>query len=469
MSPLSLEISDACAAPASVVAKPTMLAAVKQNADNVVVYVRDGFVYVYGRAGNVLMNIKVAINGNFEFAKTKALASYLQLKTMVEGCGVKLQDKFVLVKGKFLDGTLMIKGKLITGCEVAKAKALDNYAFIQTKLSQLPVPVKVKDSFIYLKGKAGNVMVYIQDSCMYVYGKVGGATVAIKVKGIKSYDLAKEQANKIFTKVADAVQPYTFKVKDGLTSVKGKVGDVSVCIKSNVSARIDAAKAKTLAVYSHMQKVVEDLSITGKIKEGVTVVNGKLSDVKVYVKDGFVHASATVDNTSYYIKTQIVKVRGGIKVKILEAWSGVEALAHYVADIMLGAADYTKSKAGDKPVAASAMGGAVMLGAGGGAAGGVVGGIGGAIAGMPLAFFTFGLSIPIGAVVGGGAGTCIGAATGSAAGAVGGSVAGYGYGRRAEIKSGMDGVVKQATAASDKVKAKIGSSLNKLGTKGKIA
>jgi len=382
---------------------------------------------------------------------------------------VKLQDRYVLVKGKFLDGTLMIKGKVISGCEVAKATALDNYAFIQTKLSQLPVPVKVKDGFMYLRGKAGKVMVFIKDSCMYVYGKVEGATVAIKVKGIKSYDLAKKHAQKIFAKVAEAVQPYTLKVKDGLASVKGKVGGVIVCIKSNVSTGIDAAKAQTLAVYNQMKKVVEDLSITGKIKEGATVINGRVSDMKVYVKDGYVHVSATIGNTSYYIKTQVVKVRGGIKVRVLEAWSGVEALAHYLSDIMLGAADYTKSKAGDKPIAATAMGGAVMLGAGGGAAGGVVGGIGGAIAGLPFAFFTFGLSIPVGAVVGGGSGVCIGAATGGAAGAMGGSVAGYGYGHRAEIKTGMDGVVKQATVASDKVKAKIGSSLKKLGTKSKVS
>merc|ERR1711879_971909 len=114
-------------------------------------------------------------------------------------------------------------------------------------------------------------------------------------------------------------------------------------------------------------------------------------------------------------------------------------------------------------------GGAVMLGTGGGAAGGVVGGIAGGMVGLPFALFTLGLSIPVCAAVGGGTGACVGAATGGAAGAAGGSVAGYGYGHRAEIKNGVDGVVKQATAATDKVKAKIGSSLSKLGTKSKAA
>merc|ERR1719330_1033312 len=56
--------------------------------------------------------------------------------------------------------------------------------------------------------------------------------------------------------------------------------------------------------------------------------------------------------------------------------------------------------------AASATGGATMLGAGGSAAGLVAGGTAGALAGLPLALVTFGLSIPAGAVFGGGA--CLG-------------------------------------------------------------
>jgi len=86
--------------------------------------------------------------------------------------------------------------------------------------------------------------------------------------------------------------------------------------------------------------------------------------------------------------------------------------------------------------AASAAGGAAVGGAGGGAVGltaGVV--VGGAIGVVP-ALFTFGLSIPIGAAIGGGTGLCIGATTGSSAGAVTGGAAGYGaYTKRDAIHS----------------------------------
>merc|ERR1719507_2283824 len=85
--------------------------------------------------------------------------------------------------------------------------------------------------------------------------------------------------------------------------------------------------------------------------------------------------------------------------------------------------------------AASASGGATMLGAGGGAAGLAVGGAAGALAGLPLALFTFGLSVPAGAVFGGGAGLAVGAATGASIGTVGGGVAGFGaYSKRDDIR-----------------------------------
>merc|ERR1719150_871284 len=83
----------------------------------------------------------------------------------------------------------------------------------------------------------------------------------------------------------------------------------------------------------------------------------------------------------------------------------------------------------------SATGGATMLGAGGGAAGVAVGGVAGALAGLPLALFTFGLSVPAGAVFGGSAGLAVGAATGASIGAVGGGAAGFGaYSKRDDIR-----------------------------------
>merc|ERR1711920_825120 len=74
------------------------------------------------------------------------------------------------------------------------------------------------------------------------------------------------------------------------------------------------------------------------------------------------------------------------------------------------------------------------LGAGGGAIGLATGGLAGAAVGILPAIFTFGLSIPVGAVVGGGTGLCLGSIVGGTSGVVGGGAVGYGvYGKKTEI------------------------------------
>jgi len=74
---------------------------------------------------------------------------------------------------------------------------------------------------------------------------------------------------------------------------------------------------------------------------------------------------------------------------------------------------------------ASALAGAVSCGATGGAVGTVAGAGTGALVGLPAAMFTFGLSVPFCAVVGGGMGCAAGTASGTAAGSVAAGAAGY--------------------------------------------
>merc|ERR1712125_58272 len=95
--------------------------------------------------------------------------------------------------------------------------------------------------------------------------------------------------------------------------------------------------------------------------------------------------------------------------------------------------------------AASAAGGAVTLGMAGGVTGLATGGTLGAAIGLVPALFTFGISIPIGAAIGGGCGLVAGTAVGGSTGLVGGGAVGYGaFTKREEIKTGL-------TAAKTKV------------------
>jgi len=112
-------------------------------------------------------------------------------------------------------------------------------------------------------------------------------------------------------------------------------------------------------------------------------------------------------------------------------------------------------------------GGTVTLGAAGGAFGLATGMATGTAVGLVPALFTFGMSIPAGAVVGGGIGLCGGIATGSTAGALGGGAAGYGvYKYRVEIQDGVIYVKKRAKASVDGTKLRIHDMIALAKTKG---
>merc|ERR1719188_2623044 len=108
----------------------------------------------------------------------------------------------------------------------------------------------------------------------------------------------------------------------------------------------------------------------------------------------------------------------------------------------------TKAMVSDKEVqatAASAAGGAVILGTGGAATGLVAGGLVGAAVGLVPAVFTFGLSIPFMAVVGGGCGLTAGAAAGGTTGAIAGAGGYKAYTKREDI-------IRQAKVLQQKVR-----------------
>mmetsp|Transcript_35313 Transcript_35313/g.82458 ORF Transcript_35313/g.82458 Transcript_35313/m.82458 type:complete len:502 (-) Transcript_35313:96-1601(-) len=80
-----------------------------------------------------------------------------------------------------------------------------------------------------------------------------------------------------------------------------------------------------------------------------------------------------------------------------------------------------------QPPVSWAAGAGLALGTGAGATGLLAGGAAGAALGVVPAIFTFGLSIPVGGILGGGAGLCTGFVTGGIAGIFGGRAAGQCY------------------------------------------
>lgn len=173
-------------------------------------------------------------------------------------------------------------------------------------------------------------------------------------------------------------------------------------------------------------------------------VSGKVAYAyRVEIKNGVVKVKAKVMDITSQTRMKAKAQAGKARAALLDCVESVNKRKAKAIDSVKGKAakalELAKSTASEKSVqvsAASAATGAVALGATGGAAGLATGTVVGAAVGVVPALFTFGLSIPIGAMVGGGSGLCIGAATGGSAGFAVGGAAGYaGYSKRKEIQN----------------------------------
>lgn len=131
-------------------------------------------------------------------------------------------------------------------------------------------------------------------------------------------------------------------------------------------------------------------------------------------------------------------------------------------EIATAGKEKTLEIAADKRVqvtAASATGGAVVLGTGGAAAGFATGGVIGAVVGVVPAIFTLGLSIPVFAAIGSTCGFAVGATVGGATGLVGGGATGYGaYTKREAIGSACSQTMSRVDEATKYVKERASNS-----------
>eukprot|EP00930_Biecheleria_cincta_P028485 TRINITY_DN19888_c0_g1_i1.p1 TRINITY_DN19888_c0_g1~~TRINITY_DN19888_c0_g1_i1.p1 ORF type:complete len:354 (-),score=77.98 TRINITY_DN19888_c0_g1_i1:217-1251(-) len=114
--------------------------------------------------------------------------------------------------------------------------------------------------------------------------------------------------------------------------------------------------------------------------------------------------------------------------------------------------DFVTTTAADRHVQVTVAGaglGAASLGTAGAAGGACMGGAAGALVGLVPAVFTFGLSIPVGAFVGGSAGLILGGAAGASTGFAGGAAAAYvGYRQRGLPAAALSFAGQKAQQAS---------------------
>jgi hypothetical protein len=361
------------------------------------------------------------------------------LQSRFDGFHTVVKDGFVYIYVKINESYVCVK---------VKEQAFESYRRLQIAVQKVPVPASVKNGAMYVLNTGSAVAVFAKGKSIYVQGQIGNAILAVKVRANDAYDTANAKALATYNSVAKKAELYLLQAQDGLTSVKGKIQGTAVSIKSR-------AQSKTLDTYNEIKAVIEGLPMTTKMRDGVTVVKGRVGEITVYVNDGYMCGVSQVGHAIYFVKARVSKVQDTAQVKFLEAYSRSRNMSNDLAKYVLSLTDATRARADKKPVTAGATCGAMLGGASGGAVGGVAGSIAGGLAGLPFALFTLGLSIPVCAVLGGGVGASAGAVTGGAAGVVTGGTAGYGYDRREEIKSGVQNTLAKAGSAGAKIQGKV--------------
>eukprot|EP00928_Gymnodinium_smaydae_P005000 TRINITY_DN1171_c0_g2_i1.p1 TRINITY_DN1171_c0_g2~~TRINITY_DN1171_c0_g2_i1.p1 ORF type:complete len:600 (-),score=108.61 TRINITY_DN1171_c0_g2_i1:336-2135(-) len=263
--------------------------------------------------------------------------------------------------------------------------------------------------------------------------------------------------------VATAVEGCPSRTSGEASSAPGRVGSVVVLMRSKAIASVDATRDKVFGTLAGMRRAVVELPFSSKLANGVVVVKGRVSRISVLVDNGFVSARTSIGDTLVHMRARLDAIRGDTSSKIIQTYAGARAAISRArtkaVEKAKEAASLSKAAATKRPVASSAAGGAVIVGTGGAATGLVVGSVSGAVCALPLALFTFGLSIPVGAMVGGGTGAAVGATAGGAAGAVGGSAVGLGLEHRDSIKKFTMDKYCKARAYSEYVKESTFSSV----------
>jgi len=233
--------------------------------------------------------------------------------------------------------------------------------------------------------------------------------------------------------------------------------------------------------------------VSGGASGGVAYrYRAEISDGAAHVKIKALRAKEIAVEKAQELQTEAKVLAGSAKARAggtvnsvshatSEAAERAKVFGHVAAtSVCLKASEFgTNTKAlalnpASQATSAGAAGGCIAIGAAGGGLGLLAGGAAGAAVGLVPALFTFGLSIPVCAAIGGGAGACLGTAAGGTTGIVGGGTLGYGaysaYSQREEISLGASEALTKLSGMAESVKerTKEGATMSASFVRGKL-
>jgi hypothetical protein len=360
--------------------------------------------------------------------------------------------------------------------EPIKFGALSVYAASLEKASVAlqkfePYIAKVQNGVAIVIGRIGKQVVVVQ-------ARISDVGTTIQVRTLESLNGART-----------FIEGYT-------TPLKSRVSN----LRSVTAAKVDRIYVSFEDGIVHARAVVDQRVLHLQTKVSETFVYKKLSSVwqsamettsnlvaKVFEVVSNVYAKAITDVRLVYcrmhngfcqIMCQVNDRLVLVKVNILEQRS-VAKLARALTDVKLrinGATEAVKAKTveaganirsiASNPSAQATAAGAIALGSGAGATGLVAGGAMGAVCAVPAAFFTFGLSIPVGMAVGAGSGFCVGGSIGLISG---GAVGYKAHKEKAAIGDRVSGALAKAKECKEMAQGATCSLAQRVGKMGGTA
>jgi len=362
---------------------------------------------------------------------------------------IAVRGSVVYVMGRVGDSIILIKAKALETADIAQVKLISTFTSVR------PQVVRLKNGVLRLQGRALSVPIQIKATVDQAYRStadisfrccqsVGDALQRISGKSFTKACLA---YNSIATAASAAVSRCYITVRDGAFYMRTQFGGKVSYLKSSVHELCLKLKEGSLNTFSALSRAIE-VSVAAALRVAAIpfiFAKDKLQVLYCSVTKGALHIKAKFGDFLVLVKVKVYDL--GETPVLATAINALQNTKARAAVATVGIRDAVTPKV--QVTAASAASGAVALGIGAGSAGLVAGGAVGAAIGVVPAVFTFGLSIPIGAVMGGGAGLCVGTAAGGTAGFISGGAVGYGA---FSNRQGIEKLVRNTVSKADQCK-----------------
>jgi hypothetical protein len=430
--------------------------------------VKDGVSQIIGSVGDKIVIIQAKVQQVLLTSQATIAAQTSEAWNAIKAKTVWIQDGYVYFTTAVEGQVVNIRAKLV---EPVKSCTLSCYNSSKAKMELVlqrlkPYYTKVHDGVAHIVGSLDRTKVFIQV-------QISNTCTSLKIRTLSTLDGARAvidgYTSTLRSRTLSLYHGATAKIdhiyvciKDGVVHMKGVVGQRLLQVQTYLS---ELAVSRHLATgFKTTKQAATDL--IAKVLEVVSSASGMACDtvqrIQCTFKGGVIHITGLVNGRIVFLRIKIADSAGRLQSYAHDVYVAIRdnlGDACKVAQTrVVYATEVTKAKAIEagttvrslaaNPDARAAAAGAVALGASGGATGFVAGGLVGAACAVPAAFFTFGLSLPVGAAIGASSGFCVGGSVGL----VSGGAAGYKiHKEKGKLGNAVRGVVAKAQACKEKV------------------